>query len=338
MRYNFWLFGMLMLACSISSYAQDLRFSQYYAAPQLYNPAFTGYFNGDVRAMAIYKSQWERPFNAYRTIGGGADFSILRKKLRGSGLGLGLHAFSDQAGDINFNTNQIHMSVAYTQKLSDYTPSYLSAGFQLMTANRSIDLNKAIFDNQSPGSPGFDNISVDNYWYVSLGLGLLWYFEPDDDVNFYVSGAVFNLLKPNQTFFTDGRDELNTRYTGQMGMQFNAGNYFSVQPGMLYQRQGTFQEVMIGSLFNYTVSDRPDQRLKLSAGVWYRVQDALIPVVRAQYDDFTVTFNYDINLSTLTRATRTNGGPEVSLIYNGWWSSDRKRQADKNIKFRCPVL
>ena len=326
------------LTTFFSASAQDLRFSQYYAAPQLYNPAFTGYFNGDVRAMAIYRSQWERPFNAYRSVGGGADFSLLRQKLRGSGLGVGLHVFSDQAGDINFNTNQIHLSLAYTQKLSDYIPSYLSAGFQMMTANRSIDLSKATFDNQSPGNPGLDNVSVDNYWYASLGLGLLWYFEPSKEVNFYVSGAAFNLLRPEQTFFTDGRDRLNVRYTGQMGLQFQASNEITLNPSFMYQRQGTFQEVMMGTLVNYEFTSNPSQKLIIGAGLWYRIQDALIPVVRVQYTDFMLTFNYDINLSTLTRASRLDGGPEISLIYSGWWSDERKKQSNKDIRFRCPVL
>jgi type IX secretion system PorP/SprF family membrane protein len=317
--------------------AQDLRFSQYYAAPHLSNPAFTGYFNGDVRAMAIYKSQWERPFDAYRTIGGGADFSLMRNKLRGSGFGVGLHAFSDQAGDINFNTNQIHLSMAYTQKLSDVTPSYLSAGFQMMTANRSIDLSRAIFDNQNGGNPGFDNISVDNYWYFSLGLGLLWYYQPSKDVNFYIGASAFNLLRPSQTFFTDGRDELFVRYVAQGGLQFKVNDRLSANPSLLFQRQGPFQELLFGTLMNYDFSDA-GQEFKLGFGMWYRLQDALIPVVRVNYQDLILTFNYDINLSSLTRGSRADGGPEISLTYSGWWSADRKKKANQKNLYQCPDM
>jgi len=316
--------------------AQDIRFSQYYTTPQLYNPAFTGYFKGDVRAMAIYKSQWTQPFNAYRTIGAGADFSVMREKLKGSGFGVGVHFFSDQAGDLNFNTNQLLLSLAYRQKLGLNMPNYLAAGFQMLGANRSIDMTKAIYDGQTGGT---DIVGVDNYWYFSLGLGLLWYAEPADKVNFYVGGSAFNLLRPNQTFYTDGRDALYVRYVGQLGLNFDVNDKLSFNTSTVYQRQGPFQEFMIGTMGTYDfASYNTKQEFKLGIGLWYRLQDALIPVVRAEYQDFVLTFNYDINLSTLTRASRANGGPEISLVYTGFWNADRRKAANKKNYWGCPTL
>jgi hypothetical protein len=39
--------------------AQDVHFSQYYAAPLSMNAACTGFYSGDWRAMGIYRSQWK---------------------------------------------------------------------------------------------------------------------------------------------------------------------------------------------------------------------------------------------------------------------------------------
>lgn len=318
--------------------AQDIKFSQYYSAPNLYNPAFTGYFNGDVRASVNYKSQWEAPFNAYRTIGGGADFSIAKQKFKGSGFGVGVHFFSDQAGDLDFNTNQLLLSLAYTQKLGLNMPNYLSAGFQMTGANRSINLSNAIYENQLNGNTGGDVVGVDNFWYYSMGLGLLWYAEPAENVSFYMGGSAFNLLKPNQSFNTNGSDPLYVRYVGQLGLNFYVNDQIDFNTSTLYQRQGPFQEFMIGFLGRYDFSPNSKQNLKIGAGLWYRMQDAIIPVVRIEYDDFNFTFNYDVNLSTLTRATRSNGGPEISLIYKGFWNADRKKAASKKSSIGCPVL
>ncbi|HUH72895.1 MAG TPA: PorP/SprF family type IX secretion system membrane protein [Chitinophagales bacterium] len=326
----------LMISTTIN--AQDIRFSQYYSAPLLYNPAFTGYFNGDVRASAIYKSQWQAPFNAYRTIGGGADFSIAKQKFNGSGFGVGVHFFSDQAGDLNLNTNQLLLSLAYTQKLGQNMPNYLSAGFQMTGGNKSINFSNAIYENQLNGGIGGDVIGVDNYWYYSMGLGLLWYAEPADKVNFYVGGSALNLLKPNQSFYKTGADPLYVRYIGQAGLNFTVNDNVDFNTSTLYQRQGPFQEFMIGFLGRYDFSPNTKQNFKIGVGMWYRMQDAIIPVVRVEYEDFNLTFNYDVNLSTLTKASRANGGPEISLVYTGFWNADRKKAAAKKSYLGCPVL
>ncbi len=333
--------SLIVIALSIISalgnyvQAQDIRFSQYFSAPHLYNPAFTGYFKGDVRASAIYKSQWISPFNAYRTIGGGADFSILKQRFKGSGFGVGVHFFSDQAGDLDFSTNQMLLSLGYTQKLGTNFSNNLSAGFQMTGANRSINMSNAVFENQLNG----DIVGVDNYWYFSLGLGLLWYAEPADNVNFYVGGSAFNLLRPQQSFYTDGRDALYVRYVGQMGLNFEVNDYLDFNASTMYQRQGPFQEFMIGFLGRYDFTPNNSKSdFKLGMGLWYRMQDAIIPVIRAEYSDFILTFNYDINTSSLTRATRANGGPELSLTYTGFWNADRRKNAEKKNYWGCPTL
>lgn len=328
----------LLIAGSISSLvsAQDIRFSQYFSAPHLYNPAFTGYFKGDVRASANYKSQWVAPFNAYRTIGAGADFAILKQRFKGSGFGVGAHFFSDQAGDLAFNTNQMLLSLGYTQKLGSNFPNNLSAGFQMTGANRSIDMSKAIYES---GSGVGDVVGIDNYWYFSMGLGLLWYAEPADNINFYIGGSAFNLLRPEQSFYTDGRDALYVRYVGQMGLNFAVNDHLDFNASTMYQRQGPFQEFMIGFLGRYDFTPNSSKNdFKLGVGLWYRMQDAIIPVLRAEYSDFVLTFNYDINTSTLTRATRANGGPELSLTYTGFWNEQRRKDANKKNYWGCPTL
>lgn len=315
---------------------QDIRFSQYFSAPQLYNPAFTSSLKGDLRATAIHKSQWQDPYNAYRTTGGGIDLGIGRIKMRGSGFGVGMHVFSDQAGDLNFNTNQIMLSTAYSQKLGDYKPNVLSAGFQLQVANRYLDMTKAKFDPDQGGETDF--VGIDNYWYVSLGAGLLWFYEPKDRIHFYIGLSGFNLLRPDQSFYTDGRDRLMARYVAQGGLQFEPNSKWVFNPSMLYQRQGPFQDVLLGALLKYKFQEDYKMKLHIGGGLWHRVGDAFTPMVRIEYNDLTTVFSYDINISSLARTNRANGGPEISLVYNGFWSSTRKKNLLKQNSCRCPFL
>lgn len=330
------LLTILVMTAFLGSNAQDITFSQYYSAPQLYNPAFTGYMHGDVRATAIYKSQWENPFDAYRTIGGGVDLGISRIKLKGSGFGMGLHVFSDKAGDLDFNTNQIHLSAGYSQRLGDFKPNVLSAGFQLLIANRSLDMGKAKFDPDQGGQTDF--VGINNYWYASMGLGLLWFLEPRDRINFYIGVSAFNLLRPDQSFYTDGRDRLMARYVAQGGLQFEPNEKWILNPSMLYQRQGPFQEISLGAFLLYKFSDTRFNRIHAGGGLWHRIGDAVVPALRAEYNDFNFIFSYNVNISSLARVNRASGGPEVSLTYNGWWSKDRKKLMNLRNDCKCPFL
>jgi len=64
-------FSMVVLMLSTlsgTSSAQDFHYSQFYNAPLHLNPALTGIFRGDIRAMGNYKSQWTDVPVDYKTV------------------------------------------------------------------------------------------------------------------------------------------------------------------------------------------------------------------------------------------------------------------------------
>src|SRR5678810_1107516 len=65
----------LMIAANVL--AQDPHFSQFFSSPLTLNPAFTGKFNGQVRAAANYRNQWPTINRAYETGTASVDFPIL---------------------------------------------------------------------------------------------------------------------------------------------------------------------------------------------------------------------------------------------------------------------
>src|SRR5436190_10836837 len=91
--------------------AQDIHFSQYNASPLALNPALAGMNACDYRLYANFRTQWMTisSGNTYRTFAGGADFSIGKITKVNSFAGLGISFFSDQAGDVNFNTNRVDL-------------------------------------------------------------------------------------------------------------------------------------------------------------------------------------------------------------------------------------
>ena len=52
------LLCIILATVTVSGYAQDIHFSQFYASPLTMNPAMTGMMDGTFRATAQYREQW----------------------------------------------------------------------------------------------------------------------------------------------------------------------------------------------------------------------------------------------------------------------------------------
>ena len=86
-----------VVSCKVQ--AQDWHYSTFHSAPTMINPAFTGLFNGDLRIIGNYRSQWQFA-NAYETFSMAADgaFAVINN---GDFASAGLTILADQAGDLN---------------------------------------------------------------------------------------------------------------------------------------------------------------------------------------------------------------------------------------------
>ena len=71
--------------------------------------------------------------------------------------------------------------------------------------------------------------------------------------------------------------------------------------------------------------------------------DAVVIAVRATHNKFNFTFSYDLNVSSLARASTGRGGPEFSMIYQIGELKDNgeikpyELPWKKKKKFDCPV-
>jgi type IX secretion system PorP/SprF family membrane protein len=268
--------------------------------------------------------------NAYRTTAAAVDFGLLRAKTNGSTLGVGATFVNDKAGDLGLATNSAGIALSYVQALGQDRANYISAGFHGTFNQRSIDFTNAIFPDVE------ETNFLGSYKYFNLSAGLLWFFQPSDEINFYLGAAIHNIFTPNVSFDATAREELDRRITAQLGSSFDLSKRISLVPSVIFQKQGASQELVLGSFFKYRFGSgiQPSDEINFQLGVFYRFADAVIPVARMDYKSVSFIFSYDVNISKLTPASNLNGGPEVSLVYQGWLFS----QPSKNKKLRCPVL
>ena len=93
--------SVLFLLAVQSLSAQDIHLSHIHASPTILNPSLAGLFNGDIRSITNYRSQWESFTNGYRTMVTSADMKVARMGVYDF-LGAGLQVYSDKAGDLDF--------------------------------------------------------------------------------------------------------------------------------------------------------------------------------------------------------------------------------------------
>ncbi len=299
--------------------AQDIHYSQFYLSPLNLNPALTGVFNGDMRFAANYRYQWFTVPVPYTTVSGSFDSKILDGRIGDNVMGAGLQFNYDRAGDSKLSSMHIIASLAYAQKINKR--NFFSIGGQIGLGQRSFKTDDLTFDSQFNGDI-FDptlnteeNFPSQSFIYNDANVGVNWRFQLTERTNFNIGGALHHLTTPKVSFFDSKDVRLARKWSGNIDASFQLGTVVDFMPAFLYQRQGTYQEMVAGASFKYHLSVDRGKEVGLMIGSWYRPGDAVIPSVGLQYNNLRVGFSYDINISPLKIATNRNGGPELGLIY-----------------------
>ncbi len=299
--------------------AQDIHWSQFYHAPLNTNPALTGVFDGDLRFAGIYRAQWFTVPVSYQTVGASYDMRVLEFNKTNSILAAGLQFNYDVAGDSKLSLTELQASVAYTQGLSE--KHFLTVGFQVGGAQRAMKTEALTFDAQFngdifvEGSNTNESFPSTSFFFLDLGAGLNYHFQHSKRTKFNVGGAVSHIQEPQQSFFENVEVRLARKYTGTFDASFQLTDKLDILPAFLFQRQGTYKEIVGGMNIKWHLDQRLARETGVLAGVWYRHQDAIAPFIGIHFRQWQLGFTYDVNISEFTAATNRNGGPEVSVIY-----------------------
>lgn len=336
----------LMLAFSIPGIAQDIHYSQYYASPLTWNPAQTGLINRDYRIAANYRTQnYQVSSNPYITGSISYDMPILQGKLpEGDALGVGAVVFYDKAGTGALQNVTGGLSFAYHKALGQDNRHMVSLGAQAMFVNKSINFSKLVFGDQLdprmpetylPTNENFGNQDVS---YPDFNAGLMYTGKINQRSSMYAGVGYFHLTSPQEKFLEGSNSanvKLNPRYSVFVGGSTELNPNVAIFGSGLFQRQGPAQEILLGAATGFILN--PEHRedvanTVLYLGLWYRLDDAIIPYIGLEWTQFQLGFSYDITVSNASRMTEGQGAYEVSLIYNGIFTKHQKQK----YNFACP--
>lgn len=313
--------------------AQDIHFSQFYMNPLQQNPAMAGAVYG-LEANINYKDQWRAIGAPYKTFALGYHMRYEKKRSQNGFLAGGLNFFNDKAGDSKMGTNHGGLTLAYHVKADNY--NRIGAGVNVGYFQRSIDYSNLQWATQFDGTaynsalPGGLAPGQASFTRMDVGAGVSWVYNntggdikvtDNHDLNFNAGVAVMHLNRPKFSFVgTDERLPMKVVVHGNGVISLGESSKMALCPGFMYYRQGPAQEIYVGTLLRYLLSqDSKFTGFKNGAamywGAYLRTRDAVTAKFILEYAGWGFGVSYDFNVSTLQAASNTRGGLELSLRF-----------------------
>ncbi len=334
------------LFLSLGLKGQDIHFSHIHSTPLVLNPGMAGMFEGDLRLMADFRSQWKSVTTDYQTMYGAVDMKTRTFHGRNSAIAFGLEVFSDKAGDLDFRTYGSHFTLSGLKTLDGRNGKKLiTAAAKIGVIGNSVDFSKIYaFDEEPEINNGIENSLV----HLDMAIGLGWFHEMKKKKHMYYLGfSLAHITRPSVDFGLYTEDQpaeiLYRRYVFHGGGDIFMSKSMNLMPSFIFMDQGPHKEITMGTFWKYRSGKTRIQKKKNLAiylGLWGRWYfefdgiagfDAIIASLRLNMKKTSLTFSYDINTSSLSAASYGRGGPEISIIHIADW-----RRASQKV--HCPVM
>lgn len=317
---KFYIGFILIVVASVTTIAQDIHFSQFFANPLTLNPASSGGFKEDWRVMAIHRGQWNKINAGFNTTSIGADMNFKGGVLNQDMIGVSLNLYSDDMAGI-LGHQVISLAGAYHRTLDGHKKHRISGGIQMAYSQKTYNSDDLIFGDQfgeynyDPDLVTEENLNFDNIPNFNFNAGLVYSYRISGENHVNFGFATYQIGAPNESLI-ESDNELSSRYSLELSANFDVTPKLSLRPHLLYMNQSRAKDFNPGLEVQYGLF--PDMKLML--GVWYRSQDAVIGLVGLGYKNIEARLSYDQNTSSLgdiTGATNLDSGAKV----NAWEAS-----------------
>ncbi len=305
------IFFIFLLLTSSKVVAQDFLVSQPWSMTTTLGPSFAGLTGS--RAFMAYRNQWSF-ISGSQTLLTGIDHYY--HPMRSSFGGVLSHS---SLGGNMLNQTELALQYNFVAKVTDEW--FFRPGIEMGTYYRSIDPSKLVFIDQIaidgtvlPTSSFVpDETSVLRF---DAGVSFLVYNE-----FFFVGGGADRLMNNDISFANlDTKTDIkwNAYIAGRIPVNRGYGKYASyddVTIAGLFQQQGQYQQMDLDVLFH---------RRPFEVGVGYRGipfvspqglsnTDALKLIFGYSFNDFVVSYSYDVSISSLFNVS--GGSHELVLSY-----------------------
>mgnify|MGYP000716506177 CR=1 FL=1 len=320
----------ILVAYTLFGLAQDIYFSQFYAAPLLMNPALTGFYPGDMQVGLNYRNS-TNGFIPASTYAASADIKIAKRVIKPNIFALGLVSAIDNVSKGLVSSTNLLASGAYHICMDKRKFHYLSFGAQIGMLERQFNPDDFTYDVQWDHNTGFhadwpthENFQIQQAYNFDWNMGFFWYSHLPRYSALFIGSSVFHLHEPKQSFL--GKDEHFTRrILIHGGNRIGFNQEFSLIPQFMVMLQNRSQQIIEGLTMEYRIRDT---ETAFRFGSWFRHSDNSI-IFSAGFRASGVQFGLSSDfISPIQKESRTRGAMEFSVVVSPTFTRQSKLSAD----------
>jgi len=323
----------IFILLHVFTFSQDIHFSQYFYSPLTLNPSNAGNVEADWRFVNNYRNQWKSLSIPYRTIAVSYEHQWY---IYSEQLSYAINVIDDRSGPAGLTINKLFLTLAYHKKIN-YSNWHI--GIQGGMVFKKFSLNELTFPSQFDMTSGYFNSQLYNYEtnlqthenYPDLNIGISWNKQirqvyPEIGLSF------FHLILPKESFFNDNY-QTGIRNSIHAGVLVPIKSFY-LKPQAFQMRQKKATDLILGLEFGFNIKNNNFLFKRIFAGFFVRNDfstsfDANIFMIGAQIKHWQIALSYDINTSSLAKATNNRGAFEFSIIYTS------KSTIPKKITIPC---
>lgn len=307
-------------------FAQDIHFSMLDLDPLLFNPAYSGFFDGKGRFGVVYRNQWASVSTPFQTISTTAELSLMRSKRNHNGLSAGLWVSNDRAGELNYGSTSVSAILSYFQTVVD-PDNLISVAAEFGVGQVGFNTENIILTD------GTETFNREKALYPTLGAGIAWFRQINESLYTKVGFSLRNINEPDISYLGMSDTRLSRKWNLYARGEWRFAPQWSLLPLTGYQHQQQFNELVYGADVKWYVNEYADKYLAFSAGLVGRHADALSVNLAVEWTNWIFAFAYDANLSHLAEASHTLGAFEIGVIYK----IGKKNRIHKGA-LPCPII
>ena len=272
-----------------------------------------------------YRDQWGSISVPFRT----TSLSIEHKIPLGEHddvLTIGTQMTMDGAGDIRLKRTQLLPVINFHKSLDQEKDTYLSLAFMGGPVSSQFDPSQLKFGDQyiagsySASNTSAQPLSAAGYHYWDMSTGLCFSTMFNNGARMYVAGGLSHFIKPTiHSLTTTVADFLAQKWTMNIGVNGVMGERGRFIGFADYLSQGGNRQLLAGALLGLEINQFDHEETPVFyIGSFIRWGDALIPVVKMDFNSMTIGISYDVNISKLNVVSNWRGGLELTATYRGF--------------------
>lgn len=318
---------LLLIGFAASLQAQDIHFSQIDINPILFNPAYSGFFDGSGRFGASYRNQWSTVSKAFQTLAISAELPLVRRRYWSDGLNIGAVIYSDRAGTLHYGISTANAVLSYYKAFGSSNNNFISVALEGGAGSAGYSTDNLVMEDMS------ENLQAPNSRFLTLSAGMAWFCQPNDLLFFKIGLSGHNLNRPNIAYLPSDNAFIERKISLYSRLEYRAWPTVAVAPLVAAMRQLEYTEMMFGCDVKWYLSETNAKQVVFSSGVHYRWRDAAMIELALEYNAYIFALTYDANFSKLTSASNTFGSFELGIVYR----LNRTKRINRRA-LPCPIM